>query len=177
MAALPDLITVEQFRNLPDDGRRYELHHGEVVCMGRPKRRHYLMQRRLVRIFEAKLPNGWEVGMEFSYRPMPEFDFRAADVAVVSQGRANAIDLDDNLHGAPELVVEIKSPSNTRPDLAETASLCLANGAVQFWVLDVDRVSITVMHRDGTTSVFGRGQGIPLTAFGGESLSVDEIFG
>ena len=36
MAALPDLITVEQFRQMPDDGRTYELHHGEVVAATRP---------------------------------------------------------------------------------------------------------------------------------------------
>ena len=176
MAALPDLITVEQFRNLPDDGRKYELRHGEVVCVGRPKRKHYLMQRRLVRLFEGKLSSRWEVGMEFSYRPVPEFDFRVADVAVVSESRARAIDPDDNLYGAPELVIEIKSPSNTQRELTELASRCLVNGSFEFWVVDMDRASVTVIHRDGSTAVFVAGQAIPLTAFGAETLPVEEIF-
>jgi hypothetical protein len=33
MAALPDLITVAQFRQMPEGGEcSYELHHGEVVA-------------------------------------------------------------------------------------------------------------------------------------------------
>lgn len=77
----------------------------------------------------------------------------------------------------PELVIEVKSPSITKGELVELASLCLANGALEFWVVDLDRISVTVMHRDGSTFVFGVGQAIPLTAFGGETLPVDEIFG
>ena len=34
MAALPSLITVEEFREMPDSGEyAYELHHGEVVAV------------------------------------------------------------------------------------------------------------------------------------------------
>jgi len=43
--------------------------------------------------------------------------------------------------------------------------------------VDLDRGSVTVIHGNGKTSVFGAGQSIPLTAFGGETLPVDEIFG
>jgi Uma2 family endonuclease len=177
MAALPDLITVEQFRNLPDDGRKYELHYGEVVPVGYPKKKHYRMQERLVGRLKARLARSWQVGMEFSYRPLPQFEFRCADVAVVSEARWAATDDEDNLRGAPELVIEVKSPSNTKRELAELASLCLANGSIEFWVVDLDSVSVTVIHRDGTTSVFGAGQAIPLTAFGGDVLPVEEIFG
>ena len=176
MAALPDLITVEQFRNMPDDGRKYELRHGEVVCVGYPKKRHYRTQKRLVRLFEVRLPRSWQVGMEFAYRPVPEFEFRCADVAVVSEARWAATDEEDNLHGAPELVIEVKSPSNTQRELTELASLCLANGSLEFWVVDPNRTSVTVIHRDGSTSVFLAGQAIPLTAFGADALPVEEIF-
>lgn len=177
MAAIPDLITVEQFGNMPDYGRRYELHHGAVVRRDCPKMKYYNLQERLVERLEARVPGAWEVGMEFPYRPLPEFEFRCADVAVVSEARWDATDEEDNLHGAPELVIEIKSPSNTRRELSELASLCLANGSIEFWVVDLDRVSVTVIHRDGTTSVFQAGQAIPLTAFGGDVLPVEEIFG
>jgi len=180
MATLPDLITVERFRNMPDDGCKYELRRGEVVPVGYPKKRHYRRQRRLVKLLEARqarLPRSWEVGMEFAYRPLPEFEFRCADVAALTEARWDATDEDDNPRGAPELVIEIKSPSNTKRELAKLASLCLANGSREFWVVDLDRVSVTVMHRDGTTSVFRAGQIIPLSAFGGDELPVDEVFG
>ncbi|HEY2017386.1 MAG TPA: Uma2 family endonuclease, partial [Bryobacteraceae bacterium] len=114
MAALPNLVTVEQFRNMPDDGRRYELRHGEVVLVGYPKEKHYSAQERLVDLLKALLPRSWRPRMEFPYRPVPEFEFRCADVGVVAEARVRLIDPEDNLRGAPELVIEVKSPSNTK---------------------------------------------------------------
>jgi Uma2 family endonuclease len=176
MAALPDLITVAQFRQLPDDGRAYELQHGEVVCVTRPKAKHYQLQRRLVRLLEQKLAAFGQVGMELPYRPVAEFDLRVADVAAVSQTRWDQIDPEDNLRGAPELVIEIKSPSNTDRKLRELASLCLSNGALECWIIDPDQASVTVVHRDGSSRLFQRSQSIPLTPFGDGAVSVDELF-
>jgi Uma2 family endonuclease len=127
MAALLDLITVQQFRQMPDDGNAY-LHHGEVVAVTRPKARY------------------------------------------------DQIDPDDNLHGAPELVVEIKSPSNTNRKLRELASLALANGCWECWIVEADRASLTVIRRDGSSSLFDSSRSLPLLAFAGAELSVEEIF-
>jgi len=177
MAALPDLITVQQFRRMPGDGRAYELHHGEVVVVTRPKAKHYNLQRRFVRLLENRLAGFGQVGMEFPYRPVAEFDLRVADVAVVSHPRYDQIDPEDNLRGAPELVIEIKSPSNTDRQLRELASLCLANGSSEFWIVDTDDGSLTVIHRDGSILRVQSPQSIPLTAFGSDALPLPEIFG
>jgi Putative restriction endonuclease len=72
MAALPDLITVEQFRQLAESGEfAYELHHGEVVAMTRPRLAHERLQRRLARLLEALLPS-YEIGVEYAFRPVAE---------------------------------------------------------------------------------------------------------
>jgi Uma2 family endonuclease len=145
MAALPDLITVEQFRQLPESGEfAYELHHGEVVTMTRPRLAHERLQRRLARLLETLLPT-YEIGVEYAFRPVAEFDLRAADVAAVSAARAAAADPEDNLHGAPNLVIEVKSPSNTPRKLQELASLCLANGELEI----LDRGSLTKVDHGG----------------------------
>jgi Uma2 family endonuclease len=145
MAALPDLITVAQYRQLPEDGGAvYELHHGEVVVLSHPKPWHWRLQERLVDLLKPKLPR-FKVGMEFAFRAIPEFDLRAADVAAVDHGRYETMDLEDNLHGAPELVIEVKSPSNTKRQLQDYAALCLANGCLQFWILDRDTKFGTVL--------------------------------
>jgi Uma2 family endonuclease len=176
MAALPDLITVEHFRQLPESGEfAYELHYGEVVAMTRPKLAHERLQRRLLRLLEAVLPS-YEIGVEYAFRPVAEFDLRAADVAAVSAARAAAADPEDNLHGAPDLVIEVKSPSNTPRKLQEFASLCLANGAIEFWIVDRTSKSIAVVQRDGSRQVYGVGDEISLAAFGGGSLAVADVF-
>jgi Uma2 family endonuclease len=177
MAALPDLITVAQYRQLPEHGEFvYELHHGEVVAMTQPKLGHSKLQLRIMRLLEPKLRSFGEVTMEFPYRPLAEFELRVADVAVVSRERWETTDPDDNLHGAPELVIEVKSPSNTKAQLRELATLCLANGTLEFWIPDQKKKSITVIQRDGSTAVYEEGQSIPLAAFGADSLAVSQIF-
>ena len=176
MAALPQLISVEQFRQLPDGEYQYELHHGEVLATTRPKHRQVNLQLRLSRMLELRLAPFGEIATEVPYRPFSEFDMRVADVAAVSRARWDAIDPDDNLYGAPELVIEVKSPSNTERQLRELASICVNNGALEFWIADADRKSVTVVRRDGIPAVFAMGASLSLAAFGGGELPVDEIF-
>ena len=176
MAALPDLITVERFRQLPEDGDfACELHHGELARMTRPKAAHWDLQLRLTDLLRAEL-RGFVIGMEFPFRAVPEFDLRAADVAAISRERYAVIDPEDNLHGAPELAIEVKSPSNTPRKLQELASLCLANGAIEFWIVDRSLKSITVVQRDGSRETHGIDAKISLAAFGGASLAVKAVF-
>jgi len=162
MAALPNLITVAQFRELPEGGEyAYELHHGEVVALTRPKARHSKLQARLRHLLEPKLRAFGEVTIEWPYRPVSEFDLRAADVAAIARHRWDAIDPDDNLRGAPDLVIEVRSPSDTWKQLQELAALCLA-----------DARTVSVMRPEGTASVYDTGGSIPLTAFGGGGLAM-----
>ena len=86
MAALPNLIPVAQLRELPEGGEfTYELHHGEVVAVTRPRARHFALQHRLTHLLDGNLAKFGVVGMEFPYRPLAEFDLRAADVAAVER--------------------------------------------------------------------------------------------
>jgi len=178
MAGLPNLITVEQFRQLPESGEYcYELHNGEVVAVTRPKAGHWNLQRRLVDLLQPKLAGFGIVGMECLYRAIPEFDLRAADVGVISRGRFAAMDPEDNLAGAPDLMIEVISPSNTKAKLRETVAVCLNNGARECWLVDRNKKSVTVVRKDGTTCVYEGDAQIPLSAFGADSLGVAEIFG
>jgi len=177
MAALPNLITVDEFRQLPERGEyTYELHSGEVVAMTRPSAGHWNLQHRLMDLLRTKVADFGIVGVEFPYRAAPEFELRAADVAVVSRARVRATDDDDNLRGAPELVVEVISPSNTKSRLREMVSLCLNSGALECWLVDKHKASVTVVRKNGVTAVYQPGSEIPLDAFGADSLAVAEIF-
>ncbi|HEX4808876.1 MAG TPA: Uma2 family endonuclease [Bryobacteraceae bacterium] len=178
MAAIADplLVTVEQYRDLPQrDGVTQELHWGQVVTLTRPKMRHAKLQSRLVRLLRPKAEHLGVVESEVAFRALPEYDLRGADVAFVSQHRWDATSDEDNLHGSPELVIEILSPSNTRPEMREKAALFLATGAREFWIVDPKRRTVAVMRREGAALVYESGQQIPLSLFGGE-LSVSEIF-
>jgi Uma2 family endonuclease len=98
----------------------------------------------------------------------------AADVVYLSRERWTAIDPDDNLAGAPDLVIEVLSPSNTAAEIYDKEKLCLENGALEYWVVDPDRRQVKVSTPDGRTATYRSGQAIPLL-FGNATIAVDAI--
>src|SRR5207302_1999812 len=91
------------------------------------------------------------VVMEFSFRPVPQYEMRVADVAYISRSRSEQADPEGDFPGAPDLVIEILSPSNTLSEMYDREKLCLENGAQQFWVVDAERRQIKVSTPDGLT--------------------------
>jgi Uma2 family endonuclease len=174
MAATPTkLITVAEYVQIPDppDGH-YELYHGELVKVGLPKHPHQRAQYRLPRLLESILGHAGIVDKEIAYCPVPEYECWAADVAFVSKARWGAID--GYLKGAPEIVIEIMSPSNRMSVIADKRDICLENGALEFWIVDTDSPRVDVFTKDGRFASYKPGQEIPLL-FGG-TLAVDAIF-
>jgi Uma2 family endonuclease len=171
-------MTVEQFRELPPDHGPWlhELQSGQVVVSARPKAKQYKLQTRLAHLLETRGGSLGVVGIELPFRAVPQFDLRAADVAFISQERWDAIDPEDNLRGAPELVIEVKSPSNTWAELRERASLCLANGCQDFWIVDEKARTITAIDRDGKAFKYSEADTVPLPLFGGDGLRVADVF-
>ncbi len=63
---------------------------------------------------------------------------RVADVAWISNARLKALGLVTPLPSAPEICVEIMSPSNTWAEMHMKASYYLEAGAEQVWVVALD---------------------------------------
>jgi Uma2 family endonuclease len=169
------LITFEEFEQLPDppNGHRLELHHGEIVSVPPPLQGHQVIARRLVRQLEP-LAGAGELSTEVGFRATLESEWRIADVAFVAGDRWYTTPRDSYLVGAPELVIEILSPSNKASEMLDREQLCLENGCIEFWVVDPKHRQVRVSTRDGLTRTYKSGQSIPLM-FGGE-LAVDPIF-
>jgi Uma2 family endonuclease len=170
------LMTVEEFRQLPETGPfYYELRHGELAQVTRPKAKHYIIQDRLREFLRELAREVGFVGMELAFRALPQHELRVADVAFVSKERWQQVDLEDNLRGAPELVIEVLSPSNTSTELFDKEKLCLENGCLEFWVVDPVHHQVRVSTPDGLGKTYQEGQEIPLRLFPG-SLPVKSIF-
>ena len=177
MSTATQLLTVEEFRSLPDpeDGSRYELHSGELVRMAPPKHRHIFLQVQLRKLLEGVARENFVVHTELAFRATPEHEFRFSDVGVVSWQRFASIDPDDNLMGAPDMVIEVESPSNTSAELDAKERLCLANGCREFWIVYPTLRYVRVA-TENTTKRYKEGEEIPLQLFPGQSVSVSEIF-
>ncbi|PWU06919.1 MAG: hypothetical protein C5B51_11250 [Terriglobia bacterium] len=176
MATTTGLMTVEQFRQLPETGPfYYELRHGEAVPVSRPKLKHILIQEQLHGLLKSAVPEMF-VGVEFPFRALSEYELRVADVAIVSANRIRQTDREDNLRGAPDLVIEVLSPSNTVAEINDKEKLCLENGCKEFWIVDPDLRQVKVSRPDGITTAFHSGHELSLGSFGAGSLRVDDIF-
>jgi Uma2 family endonuclease len=179
MATTTRLMTVEQFQRLPEDCGEtcHELHHGEVVTLTRPKHKHARIQKRLEGLLEIAAGEQGVVSIEVAFRPLPEYELRVADLAYISQLRWDAIDPEDNLQGAPDIVIEVLSPSNTATEMCDKEQICLVNGSKEFWVVDPDRCRVKVTTHDGRTKTYEAGQQVPIPLFGPDArVSVDDIF-
>ena len=167
------LITVAEYEKIPNPpGGVYELYHGELVKVSFPKQPRVRAQWQLRRLLEAAAGNTGAVDKEVPYRPLPEYECWGADVAYMARARWDAID--GYLMGAPELVVEVLSPSNKAAKLIEKREICLENGSIQFWIVDTGHRLVEVSTPDGHSITYKSGQQIPL--FFGGHIAVDEIF-
>jgi Uma2 family endonuclease len=82
------------------------------------------------------------------------FDVVEPDLLYVSRGRSHI--LDKWVHGAPDAVVEILSPSNRRYDEVTKRDLYDRTGVPEYWIVDPDAETVKVFRRDGER--FGRPQ-------------------
>jgi Uma2 family endonuclease len=174
--SIPRPLTVAEYERIPDPpGGRYELHHGEAVFVTYPVHGHKELQRRLRKLLEPMAePSGFVVDTEFPYRPFPENEVWGADVACVSAARYDAIE--KWLVGSPELVIEVKSPSNTKAGMLDKAMTTLAGqGAVEFWIVDPATRTVTVHNALKGIEVYGEDLAAPTPLFKG-CICVSELF-
>jgi Uma2 family endonuclease len=168
------LMTFAEFEKLPEAPCRQELRHGEVIDVPPPVHKHYRIQLRIRDLLAPQASNSGIVGIEFGFRPHPDYEYRIADVVFISLVRWKAIKDSSYLEGAPDLVIEVLSPSNTAAEMLDKEQICLENGCQEFWVVDARHHQVKVSTREGRTATYKAGQLIPL--FFGGSISIDEIF-
>ena len=177
MATTPTrLMTFEEFAQLPDPPEgHYELHHGELVLVAPPKVVHYDLQRRLRRLLESQAGEQWEIDIEMAFRPKPDLEYWTADAGAIAHARYLEGRGAGYIQGAPELVIEVLSPSNTAAEMEEKCEICLASGSREFWVVSPSRNWVTVSTPDGRSVRYTAGQSIQLIV--GGVLAVDAVFG
>lgn len=131
-------MTVEEFKRLPDNGNKHELSEGLLITMPPPFSLHSLIVVQVLELLQAYLrqnPVGRaipEAGY-FLFRHPPTV--RQPDVSVLSEERMHAAPKDSWFEGAPELAVEVVSPSDSAQDLEIKTRQYLQAGAKQVWVL------------------------------------------
>ncbi len=110
---------------------------------------------------------------------LSDTDVVQPDLLFVSKERESVI-TEDNVQGAPDLVVEILSPSTERRDKTVKREIYARHGVKEYWLVDTDARSVTVLRLGdsdyGVAATFGPGERLASPTLIGLDLDMDEIF-
>ena len=174
-----DLRTYDDLLAMPEDGNRYELIFGEIVMSAAPKTKHqralmalsltlgnYVMTHRLGELFAAPLD------VKFSIYSVVQ-----PDLLFVARARAHIV-TEHFIDGAPDLVIEILSPSNRAQDLVKKAALYAQHGVTEYWIVDPESetISINLLRGGQYVDVSNRGGVAQSTVLPGLGVPTADIF-
>ena len=179
--ATKTLMTIQQFEALSEkEGVRYELDAGVLISvLASPSLFHNIIRDRLgMRLYlfvnERKLGLiSWQTDFQLS-----ENTVRIPDLSFVRAERLEGWDTRERLRGAPDLAIEIASPSDTPDDLARKAQQYLSAGARAVWVLYPEARLAYLYRPGGHIEVREDSQALDnAELLPGFSVGLSEIFG
>lgn len=157
-APAPTPLTAEDLYDLPDDGRRRELVRGELRTMPPAGFRHGLVCTHVIARLSAFVHEhslGAVVSNDTGFILERDPDtLRGPDVAFVAAERVPE-DQAGFAELAPDLVVEVVSPSDRVQDVNQKAREYLDAGVRLVWVVDPRSRTATVHRPDGGTVLIG----------------------
>ncbi len=150
-------ITWQDVQQMPDDGNRYEAIEGDLHVTPAPGTRHARVSKRLQYALDRILerPGLGEIfvapyGVEFPATG----EGVQPDIIFVSRARREII-AEAGIVGAPDLVVEILSPSTAGRDRTIKLRLYERQGVREYWIVDPDENTVD-MWRFGEEPVHER---------------------
>jgi Uma2 family endonuclease len=167
-------LTYEDYLVFPDDGKRHEIIEGDHSVTPAPKTKHqkvsfnltvaigsFVKQRDLGIVLAA--PSDVILSDENVVQP---------DLLFVSTARA-AIVTEDNIRGAPDLVVEIISETTRKKDEVTKRKLYERFGVQEYWVVDPELEIVKIFRRTRQ----GYGHALELSKEAGDILTTELLTG
>ena len=146
------VLTYDDYFALPNDGKRYEILEGELTVTPAPSTKHqtasgnlfvllsqYIKERDLGKLFHAPI----DLILSSTSVLQP-------DLLFVSKARQSII-TERAIEGAPDLVVEILSPTTSRTDRVTKAQIYARHSVPVYWIVDPEReaIEIYLLEADG----------------------------
>jgi len=175
------LVTFEEYAQLPEqEGVWRELDEGVVVEMGFPSIEHGVVQGNT---FSSLKQAVRQVGADFvvsqnaGFRLTENTD-RGPDVCLVRRTRLAGMEVVWGSHaGAPDLAVEVVSPSETAVAVDRKIRQYLKAGVISVWVIYHETRHVVVYRLSGRIDGYGPGQSIEEPELlPGVAIPVDELF-
>lgn len=145
-------LTYDDFLLFPDDGLRHEIIDGVHYVTASPNTKHQTVSGNLhllIGMWLQEHPLG-----RIYYAPFDvvftKYDVVEPDLLYMSHERAKTVLTAANVQGAPELVIEIGSPSTRSRDESIKRRLYERAGVSEYWFVDPDVDAIRVYRRGGS---------------------------
>jgi Uma2 family endonuclease len=168
MATSTKTLTYQEWLGLPETDGVEEVVHGEIRKMPPNKVIHADTVENLADLLKARVDRRTvqvrvsTFGLVIRREPLTT---RVPDIAVFIRG--NVVERDGYIHSAPELVVEVLSPANTRSERAEKLQDYESLGVPEVWVVspEAQTVEILLLDKDrrlATSSLLRQGELKPI---------------
>jgi len=143
-------MNYDQLCLLPEDGNQYELFDGELVMTPSPRPHH---QEIVIKLSALLLQHvqGNSLGKVY-VAPldtiMDEYTVVQPDILFVSRERVAEV-VKERIEGAPDLVVEVLSPSTFHKDLRRKMHVYSQFGVKEYWIVDPEEQTLALYQRVG----------------------------
>ena len=174
------LFTYEDYCNMPED-ERCELIDGELIMAAAPSVIHQIVQDNIGLPLSTFIRTN-SLG-RMLYAPtdvlLSDTNVVQPDILFVRSERARIITY-NVVNGAPDIVIEILSPSTARRDATQKRELYARYRVPEYWQADADDRIVLVLTLEGgeyaTAGVYGMGETLVSPLLAGFRLDVDDIF-
>jgi Uma2 family endonuclease len=175
-------LTYEDLQAFPEDNLRREIIDGELLVTAAPSWRH---QRVVAELTVALWAHCKQHGGEVLPAPTDVFfsDANVAEPDVLFLRAENLGKLGEEpfVRSAPDLVVEVSSPSTRKTDLTRKKDLYERFGVPEYWFVDIEAERIEVYRlqggRYGPPLLVGRAEILESPLLPGFRLAVDNVLG
>ena len=173
-------LTYQDYADLEGD-ERYELLDGELMLVVSPNEDHQTVSLRLASRMLSFVEDN-DLGRVF-HAPydvlFTDTDVVQPNLLFVSKERYH-IRTPANIQGAPDLAVEILSPSSSRRDWHDKRELYTRHGVREYWIIDpTNRIVSVLQLRDGVLEIeqtCTEGDTAESLVLEGFSISLGELF-
>jgi Uma2 family endonuclease len=177
---IDERFTYQDYLHLPDDGKRYQIISGDLVMVPAPTPYHQKVSRNIERIlYDYASEHGGEVLHAPCDVILSDVDVVQPDIIYISRERLSII-REKNIQGAPDLVVEVISPYSDKIDRISKTKLYARFGVKEYWIADVEREEVVVLHLKGEAykriGIFGLGEAFESRLLKGLTIRVSEVF-
>ena len=181
--AIPNPIvkfTYQDYLNTSED-KRYELLDGDLVTIATPGELHQSVSAqlgwRLVQ-FASENNSGRVYHAPFDV-VLSDTDVVQPDLLFISNERDHII-TPENIQGAPDLVVEVLSPSTATRDRTFKRTLYARHGVKEYWMVDTSAKDITVLLLGDrgfeVMDVYGESEALTSPTLRAFRFNLDDIF-